>query len=314
MARKKRIGIFTTCVVVALGVVGGIHCYKHWDRVTLAAGHVGHWFQGTFGFEVTHQYDDGTVVVDATCTEKGSKIYTCRVCGEERTEVIEKKPHTEKTLDAVSPTCLGTGLSAGLKCDECGEVIIAQEEVAALGHTYADGTCLNCGEAEPVFIDNFSNWTMPVSEGYIVDGNKLTFEGTNELVFSTKEKYNSISLTFKISETQDVRGAFQIGWGAQSQNDSINDLPYVQFNYDRAVLCLPDGTKYDTSWLMGEVWHLTIDAENSNVVLSVDGEVVYNVDASWWTQENWGLPGYLILIAESNCALTLILTEMMPQA
>ena len=165
---------------------------------------------------------------------------------------------------------------------------------------------------EPVVVDNLANWTLPASDGYTVNGNQLTFAGTNELVLATKDKYNSITLTFNVSETQDVRGAFQIGWGAQSTDASINALPFVQFNYDRAVLVLPDGTKYDTSWLTGTTWRLTIDAENSNVVLSVDGQVVYNVDASWWTQETWGLPGHLILRAESNCALTFELTEMNP--
>lgn len=163
---------------------------------------------------------------------------------------------------------------------------------------------------EPIVIDNLANWTLPASEGYTVDGNAITFAGTNELVFATTEKYSSVSLTFKVSETQDVRGAFQIGWGAQSTDASINALPFVQFNYDRAVLCLPDGTTYDTSWLTGKTWKLTINAENNTVILSVDGEVVYNVDSSWWPQSGWGLPGYLVLRAESNCALTFELTEM----
>lgn len=215
--------------------------------------------------------------------------------------------HNEEIVPGYSATCKNPGLTDGSKCTTCEKVYVEQEEIPALGHDFMDGACSNCGVAT---VDSL--WTLPASEGYVVDGNELTFAGTHELTFSTKEKYNSITLTFNVSETQDVRGAFQIGWGAQSTDASINTLPFVQFNYDRAVLVLPDGTKYDTSWLTGTTWRLTIDAENSNVVLSVDGEVVYNVDASWWTQEGWGLPGYLILRAESNCALTFELTEMMP--
>ena len=214
--------------------------------------------------------------------------------------------HSYQVTEEDEATCTVDG-KVIYECSSCGD--IKEDIVAAMGHNYIDGVCNTCGE---VALNNLANWTMPVSEGYTVDGNKLAFAGTNELVFATQEKYNSISLTFKVSETQDVRGAFQIGWGAQSPYASINVLPYVQFNYDRAVLCLPDGTTYDTSWVTGENWRLTIDAENSNVILSVDGEVVYNVDASWWTQDNWGLPGYLVLRAESNCALTFELTEMTP--
>ncbi len=287
--------------------------------------------------------------VAPTCTADGKKVYICTDCSEEKTETVAALGHSEEVIPGYAADCDDDGLTDGSKCTTCGETLKAQETIPALGHTeevipgyaadcdddgltdgskcttcgetlkaqetipapghdFIDGACIHCGMAT---VDSL--WAIPASDGYTVDGNKMTFAGTSELVFSTKEKYNSVSLTFKVSETQDVRGAFQIGWGAQTTDASINTIPFVQFNYDRAVLVLPDGTKYDTSWVTGETWRLTIDEENSNVVLSVDGQVVYNVDASWWTQEGWGLPGYLILRAESNCALTFELTEMMPQ-
>ena len=246
--------------------------------------------------------------VAPTCTADGKKVYICTDCSEEKTETVAALGHSEEVIPGYAADCDDDGLTDGSKCTTCGETLKAQETIPAPGHDFIDGACIHCGMAT---VDSL--WAIPASDGYTVDGNKMTFAGTSELVFSTKEKYNSVSLTFKVSETQDVRGAFQIGWGAQTTDASINTIPFVQFNYDRAVLVLPDGTKYDTSWVTGETWRLTIDEENSNVVLSVDGQVVYNVDASWWTQEGWGLPGYLILRAESNCALTFELTEMMPQ-
>ena len=151
----------------------------------------------------------------------------------------------------------------------------------------------------------YALWNLPASAGYTLQDGKLTFLGTQELVFSTKSMYNSVTLSFTIDSVADVRGSFQIGWGAQTVNDSINVLPYVQFNYDRAVLCLPDGTNYDTSWETGDNWRLTIDVENNKVILMVGETVVYNVDTSWWAQESWSLPGYIILRAESPCARTL---------
>ena len=43
--------------------------------------------------------------------------------------------HTEVTIPAVDPTCSKTGLSSGKKCSECGEIILAQTELAKLPHT-----------------------------------------------------------------------------------------------------------------------------------------------------------------------------------
>ena len=60
-------------------------------------------------------------------------------------------PHTNtETLPAVAPTCTATGLTEGTKCSDCGEVIVAQEEVPALGHTdeNKDHSCdRNCGQS-----------------------------------------------------------------------------------------------------------------------------------------------------------------------
>ena len=43
--------------------------------------------------------------------------------------------HTEEEIPAVAPTCTETGLTAGVKCSVCGEILTVQKEVAALGHT-----------------------------------------------------------------------------------------------------------------------------------------------------------------------------------
>ena len=47
----------------------------------------------------------------------------------------EAHVHTEVTLEAVAPTCTETGLTEGKKCSVCGEILVAQETVEALGHT-----------------------------------------------------------------------------------------------------------------------------------------------------------------------------------
>ena len=60
--------------------------------------------------------------------------------------------HTEEIIPAKAATCTETGLTEGKKCSDCGEVLVAQQTVAALGHTAGEGatcttaqTCTVCG-------------------------------------------------------------------------------------------------------------------------------------------------------------------------
>lgn len=100
--------------------------------------------------------------VPATCTEDGVKAhYECTVCGakfvekiteqeapaeplkeyvevtEENYDELLKIPalgHNEVKLEAVAATCTATGLTEGLKCDRCGEVLVPQTVVPTIPH------------------------------------------------------------------------------------------------------------------------------------------------------------------------------------
>ncbi|MEE0947050.1 MAG: LPXTG cell wall anchor domain-containing protein [Acutalibacteraceae bacterium] len=74
------------------------------------------------------------VVVDATCTEKGSKSVKCKECGATiSSEEIAALGHTDGEPVRVEPTCTEKG-SVTVKCTVCGETT-SSEEIAALGHT-----------------------------------------------------------------------------------------------------------------------------------------------------------------------------------
>ena len=87
-----------------------------------------------------HDWDEGTVTTAPTCTEKGVKTYTCSRCDATKTEEIDALGHTPVELPAKAATCTETGLTAGSKCDVCGEILVAQEPTEALGHDWDEGT------------------------------------------------------------------------------------------------------------------------------------------------------------------------------
>ena len=76
--------------------------------------------------------------VAPTCTEPGkTAVMKCSRCdvttgGDE----IPALGHTEEVIPAVAATCTTTGLTEGKKCSVCGEILVPQQEIPALGHNY----------------------------------------------------------------------------------------------------------------------------------------------------------------------------------
>ena len=95
-----------------------------------------------------HTYGDAVPQKAPTCTEAGYALATCTACGEEKQETVPALGHDMTKIPAVAPTCKESGLTAGTSCQRCQAVGTAQEEVAALGHSYQEGVCTVCGEPE----------------------------------------------------------------------------------------------------------------------------------------------------------------------
>ena len=90
--------------------------------------------------EKDHAWNEGEETTPPTCTETGIMTYTCSDCGSTKTEVIPAR-HTEVVDAAVEATCTTAGKTEGKHCSACGEVLVAQTVVDALGHTWAEATC-----------------------------------------------------------------------------------------------------------------------------------------------------------------------------
>ena len=93
---------------------------------------------------VPHEHDYTSVVTAPTCTEAGYTTYTCS-CGDSYVaDEVAALGHTEVVVPAVDATCTETGLTEGKKCSVCDKVLVAQEVVPALGHSWKGTGCENC--------------------------------------------------------------------------------------------------------------------------------------------------------------------------
>ncbi len=99
-----------------------------------------------------HAWDEGKITKEPTEEAEGEKTYTCSACQATKTETLSKLNHKHKYTDVVTaPTCTDAGYTT-FTC-ACGDSY-TDKFVSASGHTYADGKCTACGEADP-------NWEEP---------------------------------------------------------------------------------------------------------------------------------------------------------
>ena len=100
-----------------------------------------------------HSWDEGVITTSPTCSDAGVKTYTCTVCSETKTEVLDATGHTPVDVAEQPATCTEAGHTAGVKCSVCGATISGIEEIPATGHTEVideavAATCTTPGKTE----------------------------------------------------------------------------------------------------------------------------------------------------------------------
>ena len=137
-----------------------------------------------------HVPSDWIIDVKASCYTEGARHRECTECAEIIiTETVERAHMSVISLPAKPKTCTTSGLTAGLACAECSEVIKAQEVIPA-GHVeivtesdMPDG--LFCGDdgyySETVRCrtcgDQISHTTKEIPEKHVMKGDKCTVCG-----------------------------------------------------------------------------------------------------------------------------------------
>ena len=124
--------------------------------------------------EIGHIYGEWVVTKEPTDVEEGSKRRDCINCDEFETSLVAKLEHNHADwnviiLEAVEPTCTETGLTAGSKCSGCQEILVPQDTIPTISHTYTSvvtppkcnsqgyttHTC-SCGDS---YVDHYTDMT-----------------------------------------------------------------------------------------------------------------------------------------------------------
>ncbi len=100
-----------------------------------------------------HSWDEGVITTSPTCSDAGVKTYTCTVCSETKTEVLNATGHTPVDVAEQPATCTEAGHKAGTKCSVCDAILSGMEEIPATGHTEVidaavAATCTEPGKTE----------------------------------------------------------------------------------------------------------------------------------------------------------------------
>ena len=103
-------------------------------------------FTPTF-IATNHSYE--SVSTAPGCTTDGSVLHTCTNCGY---IYVEEQPQTGHSYrpEITEPSCTEAGYTT-YTCVDCG-VSYVSDEVAALGHSFVNGACTLCGEADPDYV------------------------------------------------------------------------------------------------------------------------------------------------------------------
>ena len=67
-----------------------------------------------------HEYDDGAVTKEPTCTEEGEKTFTCTLCGDTKVESVPTREHSYEEAVTKEPTFEEEGEKT-FTCVDCGE-------------------------------------------------------------------------------------------------------------------------------------------------------------------------------------------------
>ncbi len=228
-----------------LGGCGGEH---EWVNATCIAPRTCLTCGETKGEPLGHEWDQ-----DVCGTVKN-----CTVCGE-----TEANGHTVVIDASVEVTCEVPGITEGSHCSNCNAVIVAQEEIPALGHSWSNeatcengASCASCGATQPALGHNY---ILTVSEATCVSAEKHAYECS--ICFDYYEQEIGVSKGHDIEGVKPVKISIVelciliSSYKCKECGESVSESePYHTYKLTEVIdaTCVNDGVKHFTCRYCGD--------------------------------------------------------------
>ncbi len=135
---------------------------------------------------VDHDFSVTYTITEPTCTVDGEEGLKCSICGEPSDDktVIPATGHSwVSDTPAVNADCTTAGSSEAKHCSVC-DAVVESETIEALGHSYFNGKCKNCGEGQPYYC-------LVTDVSSLAEGDKIIIVAKNsEFALSTTQNNN----------------------------------------------------------------------------------------------------------------------------
>ncbi len=235
----------------------------------------------TEGDVLGHNYTS-VVTTPPTCIDAGMKTFSCSRCSDSYTLAVDATGHTPEVIPGKAATESQTGLTDGLKCSICDEIIKAQEIIPATGHTIitipgkaptctATGLtegkeCITCGNivlAQQIIpatghtVEIIPGKDATETQTGLTDGEKCSVCGTVTKqqveipVLPPVHNHDYVQVVTKPTCTQQGYTTFTCSCGDEYIDNYVSEAGHVVKSVTVASTCTVAGEKYDICKICG---------------------------------------------------------------
>ena len=220
-----------------------------------------------------HTWDNGVITKEATETEEGVKTYTCKTCGETKTEKIPATSHHwDQGTITKKATCTENGEKTYYCTDaDCNKTYV--ETIPATGHSWDDGkvteaatckkegiktyTCKNCGETKtesiPKTEHQWDNGKVTKEATCKEEGSKtytcsICGDTKTEVIPKKDHTWDEGKVTKKATCTEDGLKVYTCKSCGETKEEALKATghQYTELRNEKKATCTEEGYTGDT--------------------------------------------------------------------